>query len=200
MYEVLMFDLGGVLVEFTGIDPLINLSQRRLTREDARRFWLESPWIQEFETGRCSPQECASGIIADLNLSMTPDEFLQEFVSWEKGPYPGALDLLESVRSRFLLVCLSNNNELHWHILCEKSNINLMFHHCYLSHEIGLMKPDKKIFEYVLSDLNLRAESVAFFDNNQECINAAQHLGIHAYQVRGIEEVSQVLTSQNILV
>ena len=193
-----MFDLGGVLVEFTGIEPLIELSQGRLTREDARRFWLESSWVQQFETGRCSPQAFALGIIDELQLAVTPEEFLQEFSSWEKGPFPGALALLESLQSRFLLVCLSNNNELHWQILSDHSEMPEKFHHVYLSHKVGLMKPDQKIFEYILVDLDIQADQVIFFDDNHECIEAAQRLGIQAYHVQGIEEVSQVLFSLDI--
>jgi putative hydrolase of the HAD superfamily len=169
-----------------------------LTQEDARRFWLESSWVRQFETGRCSPQAFASGIIDELQLAITPEEFLQEFCSWEKGPFPGALDLLESLKPRFLLVCLSNNNELHWQALCDHSELPGKFHHVYLSHEIGLMKPDQKIFEHVLADLDIQAGQMIFFDDNHECIETAQRLGIRAYHVQGIEEVSQVLLSLDI--
>ena len=71
MYEVILFDLGGVLVEFTGIEPLVELSQRTLTAEEARRFWLQSFWITQFETGRCSSQDFASGVIRELKLHIT---------------------------------------------------------------------------------------------------------------------------------
>ena len=38
--QVILFDLGGVLVEFDGIAPLIALSGNKLDKEGARRFWL----------------------------------------------------------------------------------------------------------------------------------------------------------------
>lgn len=79
--SVILFDLGGVLVEWDGIEPLKKLSGGRLTREVARRFWLESPWVKKIETGRCSPQEFAVGVIEELSLSLNPDGFLEQFVS-----------------------------------------------------------------------------------------------------------------------
>jgi glucose-1-phosphatase len=49
--QALLFDLGGVLVQFDGITPLLGLSENRLSKEEARRFWLGSPSVRAFETG-----------------------------------------------------------------------------------------------------------------------------------------------------
>jgi len=198
MYDLILFDLGGVLVEFTGIEPLIKLSGNKLTPETARRFWLESPWVKKLETGRCTTDEFTAGIIADLKLSMTADEFLQEFVSWEKGPYPGSLELLDSLKKHYRLACLTNNNEIHWKALNNMCNIYKKFHKCYVSYQIGLMKPDKNVFEYVLTDMRLKGEQVLFFDDNPECVSAARSMDIDAYRVNGIKAVKKVLNDKNI--
>ena len=74
--SVILFDLGGVLVEWDGIEPLKKLSGGRLTTEMARRFWLESPWVNKFETGRCRPHEFAVGVIEELGFLLSPMSFL----------------------------------------------------------------------------------------------------------------------------
>jgi glucose-1-phosphatase len=200
MYIMLLFDLGGVLVEFDGIAPLIQLSGGRLTPEEARRFWLESPWIKLLEVGRCTPQEFAAGVIADFNLTMTPDEFLTIFRSWEKGHRPGSLELLDALNGRFRLRCLSNNNSVHWQVLCRKSPIARKFERCYVSHEIGLIKPNRDVFEYVLKDVNLPAEAVLFFDDSPECVEAARRVGMHADCVQSIAAIKHALRNRNIVV
>ncbi|MBN2411783.1 HAD family phosphatase [candidate division KSB1 bacterium] len=199
MYKLILFDLGGVLVEFTGIDPLIALSRNTLTKDTARRFWLESPWVNKLETGRCSTEEFAAGIITELKLSLTIDEFIREFVSWEKGPYPGALELLDSLNSYFKLACLTNNNEIHWRTLNDICQIQKKFFRCYVSYIMGMMKPDKIVFEYVLNDMKLKGEQVLFFDDNPENVNAARSLNIDAYCVKGVSDVIKVLKEKNIL-
>jgi len=198
MYDLILFDLGGVLVEFTGIEPLIKLSGNKLTPETARSFWLESPWVKKLETGRCTTDEFTAGIIADLKLPMTADEFLQEFASWEKGPYPGSLELLDSLKKHYRLACLTNNNEVHWNALNNICNIHKKFHKCYVSYQIGLMKPDKNVFEYVLTDLKLMGDGVLFFDDNPECVYAARSMDIDAYRVNGIKAAKKVLKDINI--
>ena len=51
MIRAILFDLGGVLVDWDGTTPLVEFTQGRLSREGARRFWLESPQVRRLETG-----------------------------------------------------------------------------------------------------------------------------------------------------
>ena len=193
MIQVLLFDLGGVLVEFDGIAPLIALSGDKLDREGARRFWLTSPSVRKFETGQCTADEFALSAVAELGLTMAPDVFLRQFVSWDRGPMEGALSLLDSLKPRFRLACLSNNNELHWNRLREETKLPEKFHRCYLSQEIGVMKPDAGSFNYAARDLGTRPEHILFFDDNPECVEAAGQLGFNARCVRGVGEVKAAL-------
>ncbi len=191
--DVLLFDLGGVLVHWQGNEPLVRLSTRPLSLEDARLFWLRSPWVRRFERGRCSPLEFAEGAIEELSLDVSPPGFLEEFLSWDRGPFPESLELLDALRDRFRLACLSNNNELHWQKIRDTYGFGSRFHHVYLSHEIGEMKPDHRAFEHVLADLAVPAGRILFFDDNPECVAAASELGLIARQVRGVDEVKAVL-------
>jgi len=197
--QVILFDLGGVLVEFDGIAPLIALSGNKLDREGARRFWLTSPSVRKFETGKCGAEEFAHCAVAELGLAMAPDIFLQQFVSWDRGPMDGALNLLDTLKPHFLLACLSNNNELHWNRLREETKLPEKFHRCYLSHEIGLMKPDPESFNHVVRDLGTRPEHILFFDDNPECVDAAKLLGFTAHRARGVGEVRAVLSELGLL-
>jgi glucose-1-phosphatase len=192
-FKVLLFDLGGVLVHFDGMTPLLALTGPTLDREGARRFWLMSPSVRKFETGRCTAQEFAAGAVAELNLALAPDIFLEQFVSWDRGPMEGALDLLNSLRSHFLLACLSNNNELHWRRLREVTTLPAKFHRCYLSHEIGLMKPDREAFDYVIRDLQVSPGRILFLDDNPECVDAARRAGMIAERAQGVAEVRATL-------
>jgi glucose-1-phosphatase len=198
-FKALLFDLGGVLVNFDGIAPLLALTGPSLDREGARRFWLMSPAVRKFETGRCTAPEFAAEVLAELKLQMAPDRFLSQFVSWDRGPMPGALDLLDALRPRFFLACLSNNNELHWRRLCQETALADKFHRCYLSHEIGLMKPDHEAFDYVIGDLKIPPEQILFLDDNVECTTAAQRAGLTACLARGVQEVRSVLSSLQLL-
>ncbi|MFA7003637.1 MAG: HAD-IA family hydrolase [Verrucomicrobiia bacterium] len=191
--RVILFDLGGVLVEFDGIAPLIALSGNKLDKEGARRFWLTSPSVRKFETGKCGAEDFARHAVAELSLTMTPDVFLRQFLSWDRGPMDGALSLLDALKPHFLLACLSNNNELHWNRLREETKLPEKFHRCYLSQEIGLMKPDRESFAHVVRDLGTDPRHILFFDDNPECVDAARQIGLTARCTRGVGEVKAAL-------
>jgi len=59
--------------------------------------------------------------------------------------------------------------------LFEKKNI-------FISGDMGMIKPDNKIFETVLYERNLDAQACVFFDDQKENILAAQKCGINAIQ------------------
>jgi putative hydrolase of the HAD superfamily len=176
--KVIVFDLGGVLVDWVGTQALVDLSEDSLTEEQARRFWLESLWVRKFEIGRCSSNQFALGVISELHLAVSPDKFLAEFISWDRGLLPGAIELLNNLRPRFLLACLSNNNELHWKKLNEKDELGKKFHRLYISHLTGLIKPTKEAFENLLNDLNHPPDTILYFDDNQECIETFNQVSL----------------------
>ncbi|MGW8181165.1 MAG: HAD family hydrolase, partial [bacterium] len=144
--QIILFDLGGVLVEWNGTEELVRLMGERFSREDAFRFWLHSPAVLSFESGLCTPEEFSQLVVAELSLEIEPAEWLSRFISWDRGPVPGATDLLVDLGARHTLGCLSNNNELHWRQIRDDWGFGEFFRYQYLSHEIGMMKPDPGIF------------------------------------------------------
>ena len=60
----------------------------------------------------------------------------------------------------------------------------------YLSHELGLRKPDAAIFEYILREQNLKPEEVFFIDDSPEHIEGANKLGIKTHHLKNGEEIA----------
>jgi putative hydrolase of the HAD superfamily len=197
--SVVLFDLGGVLVEWDGIDPLVRLCQGRLDREGARRFWLESPSVRRFETGQIGRVAFAAGVVRELGLDLPLEAFLEAFVSWDRGFLPGAIDLLRELSGRCILACLTNNNELHWNKLHREPAFDRLFSRVYSSHQTGRMKPDVEAFEYAVADLDVRPEDVLFLDDNHECVSAARALRLRARQVRGVGEARRALVEEGVI-
>jgi len=58
------------------------------------------------------------------------------------------------------------------------------------SHEEGLRKPDRRIFELACERLGVQPVEMAFLDNVEESVAAARELGIHAIL---FEETAQAI-------
>src|SRR5215469_14746281 len=91
--EIVLFDLGGVLLEVGGVAPMRELSGID-TDEELWARWLACRWVKLLEAGRCPPDEFAVGVVADWELPVTPEEFLATFGAWVNQPFPGALELV----------------------------------------------------------------------------------------------------------
>ena len=188
----ILFDLGGVLVDWDGTTPLVELSQGRLSPELSRQFWLTSPSVRQFESGQCPPDDFARGALRELGLHLEPEAFLAAFVSWDRGLLPGAAELLTELKDRYPLACLSNNNVLHWN----RPHLQALATHfdpCLLSFETGLMKPDAAAYSQAILRIGAPAEKIVYFDDNPECIAAARRSGLLAFEVRGIDAARRAL-------
>lgn len=190
---VLLFDLGGVLVENVGFERLNALLPSPLPAEELKTKWLASPAVRAFEVGSSSPEAFASSVVAEWQLSLSAPSFLEAFTGWPKGLYPGAAALLSGLRSRYTLACLSNSNEVHWKRFDgfrEHFDISLS------SHLLRQAKPDAACFQSALRACGAPIDEVAFFDDSLTNVIAARTLGIEAFHVNGVGEVKQSLASK----
>jgi hypothetical protein len=110
--RALVFDLAGVLLDFGGPESVYKMSDRRLGDKEFFRFWSEAKSAHDLHCGRCTPEAFARHAVRELGLPVTSERFLAEYQTWLRGPYPGALELLEQLRPQYRVACLSNTDEL----------------------------------------------------------------------------------------
>lgn len=197
--ELLLFDLGGVLVELGGMEIMHLWTQHRYNDEEMMEEWLKSPVVREYESGKCSTSDFVDTIIQSMKLPVQSDEFKEEFKSWPTRLYPGAEALLKTLKMQFPLATLSNTNEMHWPRIADTLNIKQLFEHHFPSHITGLIKPDEESFQQVFDHLKIRPENILFFDDNKLNIKAAKTLGIQAFQTRGFQELTTAIDSLGLI-
>ena len=191
--DVLLFDLGGVLVENVGFDRLNALLPAPLPVEELKTRWLASAAVRDFEVGACSADRFACAFVDEWQIAVAPQEFLAAFASWPKGFYPGAVELLSGLRGRYTVACLSNSNAVHWERF---AGFREHFEVRMSSHLLGEGKPDRACFERALRECRARPSQVAFFDDALVNVAAARTMGIRAFHVNGFEELRGALVSE----
>jgi putative hydrolase of the HAD superfamily len=189
--DVLLFDLGGVLIDFAGFSELPRLLRDPPGPAAIRRRWIRSEPVQLFERGRISPHEFARSFLAEWGLDVSPEAFLEEFTSWARGLYPGAAELLDRLRVSHRLACLSNSNELHTPL--HREAMQPYVERCFFSNEFGLVKPERAIYEHVIRELAVAPDRIAFFDDTAINVEAAAATGMRAYLTDGISELESRL-------
>ncbi|MFW5444478.1 MAG: HAD family hydrolase [Methylococcaceae bacterium] len=195
--EVILFDLGGVLIEL-GESPvpatclpenmIFNLSD-----------WFLSETAVSFEKGLISAQVFSETLIKDLKLNASPEQITEHFTQWVIGFFPGSEELLQSLHPKYRLAVLSNSNELHWPKIIDEFKVPRYFEKIFASHLLNQAKPDLSIFQHVVTELKVNPHSILFLDDNLKNIQASKQLGIQAIHVKGIQQVRQELVNLRIL-
>ena len=196
--KLVLFDLGGVLVRLGGLSAMQGLANAASDEELWDR-WLACPWVRSMQRGQCQPDDFAVGVVSDLALTISPTEFLERFRWWPEGLFDGAAELVNTVRGRVRVGCLSNTNAVHWDQLRASWRVDQLFDVVFLSHEMRLLKPDREIFERVSSVAGCANEHIAFLDDSANNVDQAVRMGFQARKVTGVDQARAALVELDVL-
>jgi HAD superfamily hydrolase (TIGR01509 family) len=197
--RVVLFDVGGVLVQLSGVATVLGWVADRWTPAELWHRWLHSPAVRAFETGRCDADSFAADLVSELDLGVAPALFLESFAAWPTGLYPGTRELIARIPGDITRALLSNSNALHWPRVEDEFGLGALFEHRFVSHLTGRIKPDPDAFEHVVRSLGCDPASVLFLDDNLLNVEAAEAVGMQGALVRGITEAEQALRRASVI-
>jgi HAD superfamily hydrolase (TIGR01509 family) len=194
----ILFDIGGVLVALDGVPSMAKLLSVASEHEALHELWMTSPSVVAHETGKIGAEAFAAGVVADLQLPVSADRFLQDFCGWPKGLLPGAMQLLNEIPDTYQVAALSDTSAVHWEKI-QTMGLADRFDQTYLSHQIGCLKPAAEAFLVALAGMRLSPSDVVFLDDGLRNIDAAAKLGMRAHLVRGPKEARRVLSQYGVV-
>jgi putative hydrolase of the HAD superfamily len=183
----IIFDLGGVLLnlDYSATEKAfvaLGISNFSALFSQLR----QNAVFDELETGRITPAEFISALQAVVPEHKLTEE--QIIAAWNAMllDFPlRRLQLLVQLRNHYDLFLLSNTNEIHEaafnEILfksCGYNTIAHFFDRVYLSHRVGMRKPDAAVFQHILAENQLKPEHTLFIDDSPQHIETAKSLGI----------------------
>ena len=188
---IILFDLSGVLIELGGMSDFIRWT--KLRKEEIISRWLYSKSVRNFERGLINFEEFHLGFLKEWNISIEQQELFNAFESWAKEPMMGAFPLLDDLLGKYPMACLSNTNSVQWPIVRQTVRANKYFERQFTSHQIGKIKPDSDIYQYVIGELGIIAQEIFFLDDSELNVSAAQKEGINAVKVNGPRDARMAL-------
>ena len=195
--SAVVFDLGGVLVAQDTAGLLSGLGSG-LDGETWRGWLLGSAAARLWETGGCAFGPFARAAIAELGLTgVGVESFRDQFSTWVRGPHEVSAGIVAGLAPSVVRCCLSNCNEVHWDRLAALG-VGQWFEHCFLSHQLGLAKPDPRIFAHVEAALVQKPDRILLLDDAVPNVVAARRAGWQAELVRGPEQALAVLVARGL--
>ncbi len=189
--KVLLFDLGGVVVRWTGIEELSKLSGRSIVC--VKSELSASKIFQQYERGYGHADMFLRELARIFDLNHTLPELKTLWNQWVGAPYEAVTDVITALKADYITACLSNTNAMHWTHLGRYLDCETLFHKAYASHIIHSAKPNPDCYQAVLNDLQVTPKDVWFFDDTTENVMAAQAMGITSIKVDPAEGVVPVL-------
>ncbi len=180
--KAVIFDMGGVLVRTENREPRAALG----LRFDKTYSEMDGIVFANKSSGRASRGEITARdhmqhVMRTLGLPETDQaiiEFRAEFFGGDEVDYP-MIEEIDALRPKYRTAILSNAwDDLHG-LLVETWKIDHAFDDIFISAEMGVTKPNPKIYEMVLEALGLKAEEAVFVDDFIENIEAARKLSMH---------------------
>ena len=195
----IIFDLGGVLVDLDFKAAINGLQQAGFTNVKEQLLAFDRNGIfQKFELGEITTDEFRTAIRENSTVTLT-DEEVDNLWNLMLLEIPREkLELILELRSKYMVYLLSNTNAIHWDYVCKNAfnyrgfRMEDYFEETFLSFEMHLAKPDKAIFEKVLSEANLLPEETLFIDDSEANCKAAQEVGIHAHHYHIGDDLKEI--------
>jgi putative hydrolase of the HAD superfamily len=200
--EAVIFDLGCVLIDLDWGRAFRRAARwTRLGARETERRWRADGALPRFETGRMTPRQYHAHMQRVMSVRIPYSEFRRLWCSIFTREIGKAAKLARDMhrRGRVRVAVLSNINVVHADYLRRRWPLLRELRHVFLSHEIGLRKPDPAAYRYVLRRLGLLPRQVAFVDDLRENVAVARELGMRCVLARSPEVVAAALRRMGLL-
>lgn len=185
----IIFDLGGVIINLDIPKTISEFNKLSKTNFEAIYTQIQQSQLFDlFDKGQITEQEFINSIKTKLNPNLSNAQILYAWNAMLLDFPKHRFDFLLSLKNKYRIFLLSNTNETHITVF-EKilhnqhgyKNLEPFFEKTYYSCRIGMRKPDKEIFEYVLKENNLIPNECIFIDDSPQHIIGAKSAGITSF-------------------
>jgi putative hydrolase of the HAD superfamily len=199
MIKGVIFDVGGVLVRTHDQSGRRTWEARYAMQPgDLARLVFDSELGRQCQLGRAAAHELWSwvgsqlGLDADGLASLKRDFWAGDRVDQE------LCDTIRRLRARYRTGMLSNTWSYDGRAMAEKFGFADCFDAFVTSAEMGVMKPDPRIYRAILERLEVEPPAAVFVDDFVENVEGARRLGMRAVHfvdpIQGRRELEELLS------
>jgi|HigsolmetaAR202D_1030399.scaffolds.fasta_scaffold07867_3 haloacid dehalogenase superfamily, subfamily IA, variant 3 with third motif having DD or ED/haloacid dehalogenase superfamily, subfamily IA, variant 1 with third motif having Dx(3-4)D or Dx(3-4)E len=176
-----VFDLGGVLIDW---NPR-HLYRTRFADEATMEAFLSTvctqDWNERQDAGRSIAEAEAELIARFPEHADLIRAYYGEFDRMLAGPIAGTVAILEELHGRGTpLFALTNWSAETFHHARRRFDFLARFRAIVVSGEIGMIKPDPRIFRHLTDTYGLCPERCLFIDDNARNVDGARAAGLQA--------------------
>jgi epoxide hydrolase-like predicted phosphatase len=188
--QTIIWDLGGVLLRTEDRQPRAQLAREfKLTYADIDRLVFNSPSARQASRGEITASQHWQNL---CEICSWPEDRLPELQArfWGGDRLdPELIEFIRSLKPTYTTALLSNNWSDLRQALTTQWQIADAFDEIIISAEVGLVKPDPRIFRLTAAKLGVTPEQALFVDDFIENVQAAQAEGWQAVHFQNSQQV-----------
>ena len=192
--ETVIFDLGNVLLPLDwGIARKRMCDRTGCSRRELETFIVNTPFLEQLELGQLTAKQFFEIIARELRFTGTQAEFEQ---IWSDifTIDDAMIDLTQKLKGSYRRFILSNTSPQHIEFVFARYPVLRDFDGHILSYEVGLLKPDRRIYELALHRFGIAVERAVFIDDLPANIAGAREVGLAAIQHKSFKKTCRELT------
>ncbi|MDO5571713.1 MAG: HAD family phosphatase [Bacteroidales bacterium] len=199
----IVFDLGVVIINLNRercIEAFKALGLDEMTFNSIQE--VEQNIFNRYELGEISSEEFCNQVRSILNKNIENEEIEKAWLKMLCDIPQYKLEAIRGLNKKYRVFLLSNTNEIHWQwckdIFFENDGFELSdyFEDVFLSYEMHLMKPDKKIFERLTAKTGIACNETIFIDDSDINCLSAMNLGFKTYTAKKEENWTYLFNSK----
>ena len=197
MIKAVFFDLGGVIVRTEYQAPRQHLAERLgMEYEDIVKIVFESPSSAKASVGEISTEEHWAEVTKRLRRPESETQTIRDEFFGGDIIDRELVDFLRSLRPRYFVGLISNAwPDLRDYII--KQQFDDAFDHMVISAEVGVMKPEAKIYKIALEQAGVSPDEAVFVDDFIQNIEGCEELGMRGIHFlnpeQALDELKQIL-------
>jgi 2-haloacid dehalogenase len=199
--RAIIFDFGGVVVHW---DPRRVYRRFLQTDEAIDEFFREvgfHRWNADQDRGGRTWDEAVAELSQNFphrhELIRAYHDFWEDSIA---GPIEETVRILERLRdSGYRLIGLSNWSAEKFALTRQRYDLFDLFDEIIVSGEVGIMKPEREIFDLTLHRLGLRADECLFIDDSARNVEAAAAIGFPTIHFQSPSQLESELQRRGIL-
>jgi epoxide hydrolase-like predicted phosphatase len=191
--RAVFFDFGGVILRTEYQTPRQHLAERlNIEYDDLMRLVFESETSRKASIGMATTEEHWAALMKRLNrpasdAQQVHDEFFGGDVLDRE-----LIQLIRALRGKYKTGLISNAwDDLRQYIVRQK--IDDAFDVITISAEVGVVKPEAKIYQVALGQVQVQASEAVFVDDFAVNIEGCEKVGMQGILFKDPDEVKQKL-------
>ena len=202
MYKNIIFDLGGVMVDFDPKTYLVDRFCNAEVEEQVSQLTFESEEWKLLDAGLITRSEANLRMLARAKEYGRAFEVQGVLDDWMHilRPRRRMQELVRKLKSRgYCVYYLSNIPEDVLALLMER-DFKGLFDGGVASCEVKINKPDPRIYQALLDKYQLKADECIFIDDRADNIKAASLLGLGTYQMHSVGSLLRSLATCSVAI